>query len=528
MDSPPISRLGFRSESGAADPGPSEWRGGRIVIDAVNGSLPRARLTRNGNDLDLAERVTDGSVRLVADWPLSGPGRYHLRFEVDNVLVEETTWTVSSAKLSRDAFRHLMDDLENQLPVTIALALKKLGAAVGIELTPPSGVNSVAEELARLRRTIAKTEYGPGLAAILREIANDPHEVLMDREMWVPATQARRVTPAGLARAAQDESNQSADGIPKRLPDARVQASVDVYENRLLKSFADEVHQRLHRLRSFLETRNEPELKSEVERLGKDIRSARRQAAFLDSVGTLDQVPTRVTMVLIKKPPYRNLLESVLEFRRRNTVRLDDSALETPLEQLPDLYEKWATLVAISAVLELSEELGYEVTRHRLFRQRAMGPWIEVLPDGDTAVELRNLDLDRTVSVIPQRSYSRVGSPLRTISFRQIPDLAIEVRKPKGKCEVYLLDAKYKLDGEAAESGVPDGKPLKADIDKMHAYRDAIRDVDGERVVHLAAILYPGESRFFDSGLAALSALPGADQILCTQIKDLLRPALAD
>jgi hypothetical protein len=36
-----------------------------------------------------------------------------------------------------------------------------------------------------------------------------------------------------------------------------------------------------------------------------------------------------------------------------------------------------------------------------------------------------------------------------------------------------------------------EGKPKKVDIDKMHAYRDAIRDADDYRVVRFAGILYP-------------------------------------
>jgi predicted component of viral defense system (DUF524 family) len=526
MDSPPTSRFGFRSERRGTDGGPIEWARGQIVIDCPDGSLLGARFTRNGVGLPVAERIIDGSVQLVADWPLSGPGRYSLRFELDNELVEETTWTVSSAKLSSQAFRNLFEDLENQLPVSIALALKKLGAAINVDLTPPSEVNSAAEELARLRRAVARTADGPGLAAILREISYDPHEILTDQEMWVPSVRARRVTPAGLVRAVHAESNQSASGIPERLPDARVEASVDVYENRLLKSFVDQVERRLRRLHAFLSMRNQPPVLAEVETLEGAIRSARRQAVFLNSVGVLGQAPTRVTMVLVKKPPYRKLLESILEFRRRNTVKLEESALEAPLEKLPMLYEKWATLVAIRAVLELGEELGYEATRQRLFRQGAVGPWIEILPDGIPAVEMRHAGLERTVKVIPQRTYARATSPLHSISFEQTPDLAIEVGKPDGEREVYLLDPKYKLDGEAVEGDAPVGKPLKVDIDKMHAYRDAIRDADSRRAVRLAAILYPGQTKSFDSGLAALSAIPGSDQDALDEIKKMIRPAL--
>ena len=53
-------------------------------------------------------------------------------------------------------------------------------------------------------------------------------------------------------------------------------------------------------------------------------------------------------------------------------------------------------------------------------------------------------------------------------------------------------------------------RPKKADIDQMHAYRDALH-TPGQREVVYAAILYPGSSMVYDHGrLAAVQALPQA------------------
>jgi predicted component of viral defense system (DUF524 family) len=91
---------------------------------------------------------------------------------------------------------------------------------------------------------------------------------------------------------------------------------------------------------------------------------------------------------------------------------------------------------------------------------------------------------------------------------------------------VYLFDPKYKLEGELIEGESADGKPKKTDIDKMHAYRDAVRGEDGIRVVRYAAILYPGPEVRYSEGLEALRAYPGADQDLEKRIRILLRRAL--
>src|SRR3954467_13872773 len=83
---------------------------------------------------------------------------------------------------------------------------------------------------------------------------------------------------------------------------------------------------------------------------------------------------------------------------------------------------------------------------------------------------------ETTVQVIPQRSYTRSGDPLRSVSFTQKPDVVVEVTRPGLPVEIYLFDPKYKLNSEADSTLEVGGRPKKEDIDTMHAYRDAIRD----------------------------------------------------
>jgi PD-(D/E)XK nuclease superfamily/Domain of unknown function (DUF2357) len=471
--------------------------------------------------------VIGGSIELVADWPLSGVGHYELQLELGDDLVEVSRWTVNPAKISSAAFKTLLDDLESRLPVTIALAMQKLGAVTGIRLVQPTGASSVAEEIARLRRAITKTSAGPGLALILGEIAQDPHQVLTDVEMSVPADRARRVSATGLVRAVAVESNSTWPGVPDRLPDNRVEATVDVYENRLLKAFVDQVELRLRRLRAYLVARDNGSSIQELDMLSQRLRAAKNQASFLRDVGRLSQAPTDVTMVLVKKPAYRKLLEAFLDFRSRTAVRLNEPKLESPLENLPSLYEAWGVLQAIQAILELAADAGFHIKRSELFKRGPAGSWIEVLPNGRPAVVLERPSDGKTISVIPQRTYSAHAGGFHSISYPQKPDLAIEVRCPNRLPEVYLLDPKYKLDSELSADLPADGKPKKVDIDKMHAYRDAIRDGEDRRIVRFAGILYPGPQKAFTSGLTAISALPGADTQLGDQLRQVLVPVVA-
>lgn len=130
--------------------------------------------------------------------------------------------------------------------------------------------------------------------------------------------------------------------------------------------------------------------------------------------------------------------------------------------------------------------------------------------------------------LVIERSYARAGG-LRSVSYSQRPDVTLEVHPQARAPRLYLFDPKYKLIAEETNAGRRDGKPKKEDIDKMHAYRDAIRDASGERVVEYAAIMYPGsETQTYGRGLEALSSLPGSVGVLETRLRKLLFEALVE
>jgi hypothetical protein len=104
--------------------------------------------------------------------------------------------------------------------------------------------------------------------------------------------------------------------------------------------------------------------------------------------------------------------------------------------------------------------------------------------------------------------------------------VAVEIHPAQGASRVLVCDPKYRLEGEVSEGLVPDGKPKKADVDKMHAYRDTIRDEQGRHVGEYAAILYPGPGVRFDEGLEALQAVPGREQGLEARLGEVLSAAL--
>ncbi|HEY0024424.1 MAG TPA: DUF2357 domain-containing protein [Longimicrobium sp.] len=485
-----------------------------------------AELRRNTQPLPLSLRRLGGAVRVLAEWPRSGTGSYALALRTP-AGEHRRVVTIHPEKLSPASFAGLLEDLELHLPAAIAVAIQHAGGLAGVELLPPE-LSTVAEELLRLRRAVEGTANRAGLSDALAEIAHDPHVVLHTRELWVRRAQARRPHPARLVQAWARPGNLDLERRPERVLDTRVEHSTDVYENRLVRTFVEQVQQRLRRLARLPASASSVGVRSTVAALARRMAAARREAAFLESVAALEHAPQRVTMVLLRRPGYHAALEGLLEFQRSVAVRLDAPALDAPLENAPALYQLWGTLQVIHAALAVAGELGYQVIEERLVRRTPGAAFLRVLPDGRPAVLLRQPVTGVEVRIVPERTYRKHGGEagLWSTTYEQRPDLAVEVLPPDGPASVYLFDPKYKLDSELLESAGGAGKPKKVDIDKMHAYRDAIRDRDGRHAVRYAAILYPGPEQRFPYGVEALTAYPGSALPLVDRLQEVLREAL--
>jgi predicted component of viral defense system (DUF524 family) len=120
------------------------------------------------------------------------------------------------------------------------------------------------------------------------------------------------------------------------------------------------------------------------------------------------------------------------------------------------------------------------------------------------------------------------------LTFTQVPDVTVEIRTPDGPPRLYLFDPKYKLDSDLVASNAASSNvgPKKEDVDKMHAYRDALRDPENERVVSYAGIMYPGPTVTYRTNhdvteIAAISANPDDTAALSSTLRHLLRVALS-
>lgn len=534
MGSPRTSRLRFLDLEGCELAAPSEWEPCLLeVTDGLQG-FDNVELTRNGLPMQLRMEKIAGAKRVVAPWPRSDPGRYEVWVGPENP--ETLSVKIEPQKISTTEFEAMVRELEYKLPATIALSLQQAGALTGVNLISPKAV-TLEEEMNRIRRAVLGTPDLPGLASVLPRIAVDPHGMLKTTELWIRRPNVRRPQAAALVRAVAREGNIDTDFRPRQVIDSRVEYTVDVYENRLLKAFVGEVELRLRHLRRSIEKTNAAPLAEAASQCLDTLSEARRSARFLEDVGGHPGA-ARTTMVFLRRPDYHAAYSSYLTFHRSASVRLWDDHLSAPLENVPSLYETWGTLSVLQALAQFAAKHGFEATIDRVFIQRPGELFLRILPDGKPALRLEHPN-GNTIRLIPQRSYSTSGK-LRSISFQQKPDIVIEVDRPDGDTRVIIFDPKYKLDSEIVSSTtvtnveedpgiaegtgseiVGSGKPKKVDIDKMHAYRDSIRDLDDGRAVQYAAILYPGLSVEYGDGIAALAAHP-SDETFASALQEVV------
>jgi predicted component of viral defense system (DUF524 family) len=535
MDSPTSSPFSFCDLAEQPLDVPREWTQARVLVPLLPDELPRGRLLLQGAALNLSVVILSGERRVVAEWPRCGTGNYRLLLELAEKPVAHQTVTIRPQKISEATYLALVNDLQAEaLPTSIALGLERTGGLAGVDLRAVNET-TLEQELLRLRRAVEGASERIGLARALVEIARDPYRILRKTEQWVRVDRARRLEPMGLVQALRRAENLDvATRTPRVVPDTRVEHTYDVYENQLVRLFADQVNRRLRRLATVLAENNQFAGLAGVEQIQHQLDVGLRAATFLHDVGLPEHLQARATMVLLRRPLYQSVFEAFLEFHRDAYIQLDEPALDAPLDNLPHLYETWGALQVVVAALEVGEELGFKTQLQRIARHTNHSVFVRILPDGQPALVLVHPDDGRSITVTPQRSFGRTSSPFHSVSFPQRPDITIEVAQPGRGRSLVVLDPKYKLRSEEMPP-VPDddslegqpGQPKKVDIDKMHAYRDAIRDSELRTVVEHAAILYPGPSVTYEAGVAALCALPDNAETLLASLRDTILQQVA-
>jgi len=269
--------------------------------------------------------------------------------------------------------------------------------------------------------------------------------------------------------------------------------SFDTNENRFIKYFLEEILKKLKIIETVLGTRSGTWLNPDI---SENIRRLKQKTSYFLSdpmwheVGRMTFVPGQST-VLQRREGYRHLLRlyALLNLVSRYQFVMKDFKNLIEIKDVPTLFEYWcfflvkdildAKFKGTGAASIVTNRETEKVVQEGVRIAYGDGIALRYNAGYSGSMGLRLGIDDNEISDYPiSESYSH--------NLR--PDIVIE--KDGGK--KLILDAKYKgKNGGSGFYGEEEGGTIveckEEDLDKMHTYRDAIRDVLG------AFALYPGE-----------------------------------
>lgn len=372
----------------------------------------------------------------------------------------------------------------------------------------------------------ATTRRAP-LPAALAVILADPHRRWERDAQSVPIEQARQVDahalfdavlgqtpllrlPEGML-ATMPVARALHNHLPMRVAETRIHPAVDTPENRFVKAFLGLAEQVIDDMRDAVERHAairptgasafEQRILGDCEAMARTLAPAIRHPLWRE-VGRMVHVPLAST-VLQRRRGYRDVLSHFTRLRLATRLPLDSRDARALLEvkDIALMYELWCYFTVSDVI---SAHLGRPVAA----RMWVTGDFEVKVPDDNAVITWRD---GTRLLYNPRFSRSRSASR-RSYSVPLRPDIALDLRSGPNQ-GLHLLDAKFRLDrigeimpadessmgengldadGDANEKRERSGDYKRADLYKMHTYRDAIRDARS------VWVLYPGtESRYF-------------------------------
>jgi hypothetical protein len=282
--------------------------------------------------------------------------------------------------------------------------------------------------------------------------------------------------------------------LPEKVVSRKTEISYDVYENRVLKRFllmltellslySKMVEQELQRKKSE-ETESDVGVQSLQNILAKAHHLRRRVSLllnypFLQDVGLAKEL-VHMTPTLEREVNYRRFYQLYQDFLWSPYFQTSD-VFKLGIKDLPTIYEYWCTLFVCQSVLGLIDR-NWGLRTQSILTTHRLGYELDIKKRGPLLVMQQG---SKSITVYFKMPFTPESRPYRSYTHAQVPDITIEVKTENSR-QLMILDPKYRHNlqfGEDPESA----------INKMHVYKDSIRDVDGNKAVSRAFVLYPGE-----------------------------------
>lgn len=533
MESPPSSRLIFYDTAGAI-PGPVEGSTCGIAIDVPKEFRPYVTLKLDGHLLPLQMNETS----VFSEWPACGPGHYELFLECGEIR-ERRTMTVMPRCFTATDCSSMIHDLTDVIPLTIALQLNQCGARLSA-LPPRDQKSTIEEEYLRLHNSIRGTNEKMGMLQILPILQRECIQILKPQLELKDVNKLRRPDISKLPQSIAIPGNLVTETKLYQMFDVVSKRSFEAYENRLVKAYVIALRSRIARLQATLRTFAPSAMAAELDAMANEFHLAYVRAGFLREVKNASISSVRVTMVLLKNPSYRAVLEGYLGLNDQSSVILTELALNAPLNQFPYLYQRWAQLKVLTSMLQVCAESGYRCVSHNWVKVSRKGTSIQAVNDGLPAVQLLCPRTGRLVSFIPWSTGGGAAGELpmgaaitiemqgRPISFLLFdPKYWVDSQKVKVRARPKANQA-ANAEAEEVSKTLKQIEPHNDDVERIVRYRNDVKALTaGASEIHYGAILYPGQRKQLAPELEALPAHPNDTVGTQKNICDVLRRFLA-
>jgi predicted component of viral defense system (DUF524 family) len=314
--------------------------------------------------------------------------------------------------------------------------------------------------------------------------------------------------------------------VPIRVPAISRTVDYDTFENRFVRFALEAFRERCHAIYLAALQARRGALAQEADALAIRFGSWLRRSPF-DQVGTLHGF-AMTSQVLLREDNYNALLRRYREFLLTSDIAWEGFDLVQESRDAAKLYEMWVFIQTVRAIASFAEPISGG-SADALLRLDREGLVVNLRRGAKSEVQFR-LGASR-ISVAYDRTYGgtdadpRPSSRAASYSLALRPDVSIEMTAARVRRRGFV-DAKYRVDRLSASFADPtltnDSDPAAEvemgsfkvdDLNKMHAYRDAI---GGAR---FAVAAYPGqETRRFPpdhrefattGGVGAIALGPG-------------------
>lgn len=444
-------------------------------------------------------RLTPGNRAGILAITLSGPGEFFV----------SATAEVASSKLRYEVeYRSMLRDITSDLAEA---ALARFGATQShYALMDEGEPSTLYQRFAFLQALLDTEEYQQALNQVLaRPYVSSVRKLTIvptSRGLRASSSTIRALTQSG-PRRALPKSIGVLTAVPREIQDSHLAPDTDNVPNRFIKALleswrglAQAVQSALVSERAMTNRAPAPVIRGLAESTriidGLDVVLA---SPLFRTVSRLQNLPV-ANEVLLKRPGYRELARLHQQAQLAATMTWDGADLVFGAGQrdVATLYEYWAFLHIGRIVADLC---GKSFDYAGLFEVSDSGLQLNLRKRRAQVVQgmVAFADHELHLSLWFNRPFRRSSGESWTRDMRPDMSLSIATSKDAGALESIWLhfDAKYRVDRllgvlndeedeDLGEGGKGD-RSLRADLLKMHAYRDAIRRSSG------AYVIYPGD-----------------------------------